>query len=209
MNTTVLPATGLSVAAASVTTVDPDRNRCAWGNSAPEYVTYHDEEWGVPVLDDRKWYEKIVLDGAQAGLSWLTVNLGANFIGFRNIDGLPYRATLEELAAPQIQVKDPDSIPLASGIGSYDFVPTKLVATTFIKSASDDWFADFNGTGIPTMAIGRIPARTAAQASSGRSCSAMPLTGATVGKRQSSRPPTTSSTSIGSIPARPMTSICA
>ena len=36
-------------------------------------ATYHDEEWGVPVHDDNKWYEKIVLDGAQAGLSWLTI----------------------------------------------------------------------------------------------------------------------------------------
>ena len=50
------------------------------------------------------------------------------------------------------------------GFGSYDFVPTKLVATTFIKTASDDWFADFDNTGIPSMAIGRIPARTAEQA---------------------------------------------
>jgi DNA-3-methyladenine glycosylase I len=36
-------------------------------------ASYHDEEWGVPVHDDRRWYEKIVLDGAQAGLSWLTI----------------------------------------------------------------------------------------------------------------------------------------
>jgi DNA-3-methyladenine glycosylase I len=36
-------------------------------------VAYHDEEWGVPVRDDRRWYEKITLDGAQAGLSWLTI----------------------------------------------------------------------------------------------------------------------------------------
>jgi DNA-3-methyladenine glycosylase I len=39
----------------------------------PLLSTYHDEEWGVPVHDDRRWYEKIVLDGAQAGLSWLTI----------------------------------------------------------------------------------------------------------------------------------------
>jgi uncharacterized repeat protein (TIGR01451 family) len=50
------------------------------------------------------------------------------------------------------------------GFGSFDFVPTKLVPTAYIKAPSDDWFADFNGTGIPTLAIGRIPARTAAQA---------------------------------------------
>lgn len=50
------------------------------------------------------------------------------------------------------------------GIGSYDFVPTKLVATSYLKTASDDWFADFANTGVPALAIGRIPARTAEQA---------------------------------------------
>lgn len=50
------------------------------------------------------------------------------------------------------------------GFGSWDFVPTKLVPTAYLKAPSDDWFADFNGTGIPSLAIGRIPARTVAQA---------------------------------------------
>lgn len=50
------------------------------------------------------------------------------------------------------------------GVGSYDFVPTKLVPTAYLKTASDDWFADFTGSGIPAVAIGRIPVRTAAQA---------------------------------------------
>lgn len=47
--------------------------RCNWAQSHPLLTTYHDEEWGVPVHDDRQWFEKIVLDGAQAGLSWLTI----------------------------------------------------------------------------------------------------------------------------------------
>jgi len=47
--------------------------RCAWAESHALLTAYHDEEWGVPVHDDNKWYEKIVLDGAQAGLSWLTI----------------------------------------------------------------------------------------------------------------------------------------
>ncbi|HEX7705984.1 MAG TPA: SdrD B-like domain-containing protein [Thermoanaerobaculia bacterium] len=50
------------------------------------------------------------------------------------------------------------------GMGSYDFVPTKLIPTAANKTASDDWFADFSGDGLPSMAIGRLPARTAAQA---------------------------------------------
>ena len=52
----------------------PDgRPRCAWGNSAPDYVAYHDEEWGRPVTDDRGIYERLVLEGFQSGLSWLTI----------------------------------------------------------------------------------------------------------------------------------------
>ncbi len=47
--------------------------RCEWCGTDPLYVKYHDEEWGVPVHDDNKHFEMIILDGAQAGLSWLTV----------------------------------------------------------------------------------------------------------------------------------------
>lgn len=47
--------------------------RCAWCGHDPLYVRYHDEEWGMPVHDDRRLFEMLVLDGAQAGLSWLTI----------------------------------------------------------------------------------------------------------------------------------------
>jgi len=47
--------------------------RCAWCGSDPLYVRYHDEEWGVPVYDDRLLFAKLQLDGAQAGLSWITI----------------------------------------------------------------------------------------------------------------------------------------
>ena len=47
--------------------------RCAWPGSDPLYVKYHDEEWGVPEFDHRALYEKLVLDGFQAGLSWITI----------------------------------------------------------------------------------------------------------------------------------------
>jgi DNA-3-methyladenine glycosylase I len=47
--------------------------RCEWSGSDPLYIAYHDEEWGVPVHDDRLLYEFLVLEGAQAGLSWLTI----------------------------------------------------------------------------------------------------------------------------------------
>lgn len=49
------------------------KNRCGWAGTDPIYVTYHDTEWGVPVYDDQKLFEFLVLEGAQAGLSWLTV----------------------------------------------------------------------------------------------------------------------------------------
>jgi DNA-3-methyladenine glycosylase I len=52
----------------------PDgRARCMWGVSTPDYVAYHDAEWGFPVRDDRRLFEKICLEGFQSGLSWLTI----------------------------------------------------------------------------------------------------------------------------------------
>ena len=50
-----------------------DVTRCPWAGDDPLYVAYHDREWGVPVHDDRRWFEMLVLEGAQAGLSWLTI----------------------------------------------------------------------------------------------------------------------------------------
>jgi DNA-3-methyladenine glycosylase I len=61
--------------------------RCWWGASTPEYVAYHDEEWGRPVRDSRALYEKLSLEAFQSGLSWLTIlrkreNFRAAFAGF-------------------------------------------------------------------------------------------------------------------------------
>lgn len=50
-----------------------EKTRCLWSISDPIYVEYHDQEWGVPVRDDRKQFEFLVLESAQAGLSWLTI----------------------------------------------------------------------------------------------------------------------------------------
>ncbi len=50
-----------------------DRIRCGWCGTDPLYVAYHDEEWGVPVRDDRTLFEFVILEGAQAGLSWSTI----------------------------------------------------------------------------------------------------------------------------------------
>jgi DNA-3-methyladenine glycosylase I len=62
--------------------------RCSWGASTPDYVAYHDEEWGKPVRDADALYEKLCLEAFQSGLSWLTIlrkrdNFRAAFAGFR------------------------------------------------------------------------------------------------------------------------------
>jgi DNA-3-methyladenine glycosylase I len=58
----------------SAAVLHPDGlQRCPWPKQDPLYVAYHDEEWGVPEWDDRALYEKLMLDGFQAGLSWITI----------------------------------------------------------------------------------------------------------------------------------------
>jgi DNA-3-methyladenine glycosylase I len=53
--------------------VEPDRARCAWANSAPEYAVYHDEEWGTPLHGDDALFERVCLEAFQSGLSWITI----------------------------------------------------------------------------------------------------------------------------------------
>ncbi len=64
-------ATGRSAGADGVTEVT--RSRCAWAGADPLYCDYHDQEWGVPERDSRALWETLVLDGFQAGLSWITI----------------------------------------------------------------------------------------------------------------------------------------
>jgi DNA-3-methyladenine glycosylase I len=71
----------------ALTSGSDGRRRCFWGASSPEYERYHDEEWGRPVSDDRALYERMVLEGFQSGLSWITVlrkreNFRSAFAGF-------------------------------------------------------------------------------------------------------------------------------
>jgi DNA-3-methyladenine glycosylase I len=68
--------------------------RCPWGTSAPDYIAYHDEEWGRPVRDDDGLYERLSLEAFQSGLSWLTILRKRE--GFRRaFDGF----TIEKVAA--------------------------------------------------------------------------------------------------------------
>jgi DNA-3-methyladenine glycosylase I len=66
---------------------DDNRQRCSWGASSPDYLEYHDTEWGFGVADDHRLFEKLCLEGFQSGLSWLTIlrkreNFRAAFAGF-------------------------------------------------------------------------------------------------------------------------------
>jgi DNA-3-methyladenine glycosylase I len=66
---------------------DDGRSRCFWQGGAPDYQDYHDREWGRPVVDDFRLFEKICLEGFQSGLSWLTIlrkreNFRRGFAGF-------------------------------------------------------------------------------------------------------------------------------
>ncbi|UFS70363.1 DNA-3-methyladenine glycosylase I [Geomonas sp. RF6] len=56
-----------------IASYDPGLVRCSWAGTDPLYVSYHDSEWGVPLHDDGRLFEFLILDGAQAGLSWITI----------------------------------------------------------------------------------------------------------------------------------------
>ena len=86
-----------------------EKTRCGWCGDDPLYVAYHDEEWGVPVYDDRTLFEFLILEGAQAGLSWSTIlkkreGYRAAFDGFDPAIVARYdeRKTAELLADPGI-----------------------------------------------------------------------------------------------------------
>jgi DNA-3-methyladenine glycosylase I len=71
----------------SVVAGSDNHDRCSWGASTPDYVAYHDTEWGFGVADDHRLFEKLCLEGFQSGLSWLTIlrkrdNFRAAFAGF-------------------------------------------------------------------------------------------------------------------------------
>lgn len=70
-----------------IITGEDGKDRCFWHGNLPEYLRYHDEEWGRPVVNDIRLFEKICLEGFQSGLSWLTIlrkreNFRAAFAGF-------------------------------------------------------------------------------------------------------------------------------
>jgi len=98
-------------------------HRCEWAGSDPLYLAYHDEEWGVPVHDDRRHYEMICLEGAQAGLSWITV--------LRKREN--YRSAFDNFDPSLVAGYDEDKV--AELLANPGIVRNRLKVRAFIRNA--------------------------------------------------------------------------
>ena len=142
-------------------TPDDGKLRCSWGESDPDYVAYHDTEWGVPARDARRLFEFVLLEGAQAGLSWITI--------LRKRDA--YRAAFAGFDPVQIAAFDDDDI--ARCLADAGIVRNRAKVNAAVGNARawlalDDPVAflwDFVG-GVPVQnhwtGMGEVPATTAA-----------------------------------------------
>ena len=102
-----------------------DRARCEWAGDEPQMQAYHDEEWGVPIYDDRLLFEFIILEGAQAGLSWRTIlNKREN-----------YRAAFDNFDAQKIIGYDEDKI--AALLADPGIVRNRLKVRATVKNAQE------------------------------------------------------------------------
>ena len=138
-------------------------NRCGWSDSSDLYRAYHDTEWGVPVHDDRTFFEYLILEGAQAGLSWITVlnkrqRYRETFAGFDAVQVAAYsEEKIEEL------LRDPglirNRLKITSAVGN---------ARAFLRVQND--YKSFDNyiwsfvDGIPVVGhwktLGEVPATT-------------------------------------------------
>ncbi len=100
-----------------------NKNRCWWCGDDALYQSYHDEEWGVPVHDDRQLFEFLCLEGAQAGLSWITI--------LRKREH--YRRVFDRFDARKIA--DYDAAKIASLLSDPGIVRNKLKVSGFVKNA--------------------------------------------------------------------------
>ena len=100
-----------------------DRQRCWWCGDDPLYVAYHDEEWGVPVHDERDLFEFLCLEGAQAGLSWITI--------LRKRDN--YRRAFDDFDAERIAAYEDKKIQAL--LQDRGIVRNKLKVNGFVKNA--------------------------------------------------------------------------
>ncbi len=97
--------------------------RCGWVSDDPLYIQYHDEEWGVPAHDDRHLFEMLCLEGAQAGLSWITI--------LRKREN--YRAAFDYFDA--IKIAGYDEAKIAELLTNPGIVRNKLKVNGFVKNA--------------------------------------------------------------------------
>ena len=102
---------------------NPDPPRCAWAGDDPLYAAYHDREWGVPVHDDRLLFEFLILEGAQAGLSWITI--------LRKREH--YRRVFDDFDAQRIARYDTDKV--ASLLADPGIVRNRLKVAAAIANA--------------------------------------------------------------------------
>ena len=101
----------------------PDANRCAWAGPDPLYIAYHDDEWGVPLHDERALFELLILEGVQAGLSWLTI--------LKKRDG--YRAAFDNFDA--VRIADYDDAKIADLLADPGIVRNRLKVQATITNA--------------------------------------------------------------------------
>ena len=138
--------------------------RCPWAGTDPDYVRYHDQEWGVPVHDERLLFEFLILEGAQAGLSWLTIlrkraNYRAAFADFDAARVAAFGARdVTRLLADAGIVRN--RLKVAATIGN---ARAYLALRESGRTLADVVWAPFGGqprqNRIPTM--GKVPAKTA------------------------------------------------
>ncbi len=97
--------------------------RCEWAGTDPLYVAYHDEEWGVPLHDDRRLFEMLCLEGAQAGLSWITILRKRAH----------YRAVFDDFDPVKVAGYDEEKV--AALLADPGIVRNRLKVNAFIRNA--------------------------------------------------------------------------
>ena len=141
------------------------KQRCPWAGDTPIYQAYHDQEWGVPLHDDRALFEFLILEGAQAGLSWITI--------LKKRAG--YRAAFDHFDAARIACYDANKI--ESLLQDAGIVRNRLKVQTTVTNAqkflaAQEEFGSFNAfiwrfvEGVPRQnkwrSMSEIPAKTTA-----------------------------------------------
>ena len=135
-----MPGTGSTVVTAgNILAVDPDLLRCRWARTDPLLAAYHDAEWGVPERDPRALWEKLMLDGFQAGLAWITI--------LRKRDA--FRAAFAGFDPALVAAFGPDDVERLLGDAGIVRSRAKIVATIgnarayLAMTAANENFADF------------------------------------------------------------------